>query len=180
VAIAQNSGRERSHIHVTIDCDRQHATNRGSNAGDHIASNASSQADLIRLTTAATAQFAATVPQTMTLRARRYRALLRRWVFHPSMRGCPPMAANSCCATSTATRSSVLCCVLFFAAATDRMLPRPPRPWRLTIIANTPDDAEVKDRVTGVGRWTSTSGARDFLSAGCLFALACRAAVSGE
>jgi alpha-beta hydrolase superfamily lysophospholipase len=38
-----------------------------------------------------------------------------------------------------------------FAAATDRMLPHPPRPWRLTIIANTPDDAEVKERVTGAG-----------------------------
>lgn len=38
-----------------------------------------------------------------------------------------------------------------FAAATERILPDPPRAWRLTLIANTPDDADVKERVTEAG-----------------------------
>ncbi|PWT90235.1 MAG: hypothetical protein C5B56_05795 [Proteobacteria bacterium] len=38
-----------------------------------------------------------------------------------------------------------------FAAATDRMLPSPPRNWRLTLIANTTDNPEVKERVTEAG-----------------------------
>ena len=38
-----------------------------------------------------------------------------------------------------------------FAAATDRMLPEPPRNWRLTVITNTPTNAEVKELVTPAG-----------------------------
>lgn len=38
-----------------------------------------------------------------------------------------------------------------FAAATDKMLPAPPRKWRLTLIANTPENAEMKERVTQAG-----------------------------
>jgi alpha-beta hydrolase superfamily lysophospholipase len=41
-----------------------------------------------------------------------------------------------------------------FAAATDRMLPAAPRNWRLTLIANTPDNPEVKARVTAAGATT--------------------------
>jgi alpha-beta hydrolase superfamily lysophospholipase len=41
-----------------------------------------------------------------------------------------------------------------FAAATDRMLPPAPRNWTLTLIANTPDDPEVKARVTPAGATT--------------------------
>jgi alpha-beta hydrolase superfamily lysophospholipase len=41
-----------------------------------------------------------------------------------------------------------------FAAATDRMLPPPPRNWRLTLIANTPDDPGMKERVTEAGQTT--------------------------
>ena len=38
-----------------------------------------------------------------------------------------------------------------FAAATDRMLPPAPREWRLTLVANTETDAEVKARTTPAG-----------------------------
>jgi len=38
-----------------------------------------------------------------------------------------------------------------FAGATERILPPPPRDWQLTIIANTRDDPEVKERVTAAG-----------------------------
>jgi len=38
-----------------------------------------------------------------------------------------------------------------FAAATDRMLPAPPRNWRLTVIANTEDNPEVTERTTEAG-----------------------------
>ena len=38
-----------------------------------------------------------------------------------------------------------------FAAATDRMLPEPPRNWRLTVLTNTPTNAEVKELVTPAG-----------------------------
>jgi alpha-beta hydrolase superfamily lysophospholipase len=38
-----------------------------------------------------------------------------------------------------------------FAAATERALPPPPRDWRLTVIANTQDDPEVKERTTEAG-----------------------------
>jgi alpha-beta hydrolase superfamily lysophospholipase len=38
-----------------------------------------------------------------------------------------------------------------FAAATDRMLPNPPRNWRLTLITNTADDPKVKEYVTEAG-----------------------------
>jgi alpha-beta hydrolase superfamily lysophospholipase len=38
-----------------------------------------------------------------------------------------------------------------FGAATERILPPPPRDWRLTIIANTQDDPEVKEHTTEVG-----------------------------
>jgi alpha-beta hydrolase superfamily lysophospholipase len=38
-----------------------------------------------------------------------------------------------------------------FASATERILPPAPRNWHLTIIANTQDDPEVKERVTAAG-----------------------------
>ena len=38
-----------------------------------------------------------------------------------------------------------------FASATERIVPPPPRDWRLTIIANTQDDPEVKERTTPAG-----------------------------
>jgi alpha-beta hydrolase superfamily lysophospholipase len=38
-----------------------------------------------------------------------------------------------------------------FANTTERILPAPPRNWRSTIIANTHDDPEVKERVTAAG-----------------------------
>jgi alpha-beta hydrolase superfamily lysophospholipase len=38
-----------------------------------------------------------------------------------------------------------------FAAAADRMLPGPPRNWRLTVIANTKDNPEVTERTTEAG-----------------------------
>ncbi len=38
-----------------------------------------------------------------------------------------------------------------FAVATDRLEADAPRNWRLTLIANTPDSAEVTERVTAVG-----------------------------
>ena len=38
-----------------------------------------------------------------------------------------------------------------FATSTERILPPPPREWQLTIIANTEDDAEVKERTTAAG-----------------------------
>jgi alpha-beta hydrolase superfamily lysophospholipase len=41
-----------------------------------------------------------------------------------------------------------------FAAATDRILPPPPRNWRLTLIANTEKNAEVSERVTLPGETT--------------------------
>ncbi len=41
-----------------------------------------------------------------------------------------------------------------FAAATDRILPPPPRNWRLTLITNTPSDPEMEERVTEAGQTT--------------------------
>lgn len=38
-----------------------------------------------------------------------------------------------------------------FATSIERILPPPPREWKLTIIANTEDDAEVNERTTAVG-----------------------------
>ncbi len=38
-----------------------------------------------------------------------------------------------------------------FAGAAERMVPDAPRNWRLTVIANTTDDAEVKERTTPAG-----------------------------
>jgi alpha-beta hydrolase superfamily lysophospholipase len=43
-----------------------------------------------------------------------------------------------------------------FAAATERMLPPAPRTWRLTLITNTADDAEMKERVTLAGESTQS------------------------
>jgi hypothetical protein len=38
-----------------------------------------------------------------------------------------------------------------FATSIERVVPPPPREWQLTIIANTKDDAEVKERTTAAG-----------------------------
>ena len=38
-----------------------------------------------------------------------------------------------------------------FAPAAERLVPDAPRPWRLTVIANTADDAEAKERTTPAG-----------------------------
>jgi alpha-beta hydrolase superfamily lysophospholipase len=39
-----------------------------------------------------------------------------------------------------------------FAVAPDKMLPSPPRNWRLTLITNTADDPEMEERVTQAGQ----------------------------
>ncbi len=41
-----------------------------------------------------------------------------------------------------------------FAAAPERMVPDAPRPWRLTVITNSADDAEVKERTVPAGETT--------------------------
>ena len=43
-----------------------------------------------------------------------------------------------------------------FATATDRLVPPPPRPWTLTVIANTPDSAEVTATTTPAGQTEQT------------------------
>ena len=64
-----------------------HATNRGPNAGGDIASNTSSKADLTQLRASETLGSLPGLPQTRTLRPRRYRAVLRGWAFRPLPRG---------------------------------------------------------------------------------------------
>jgi alpha-beta hydrolase superfamily lysophospholipase len=39
-----------------------------------------------------------------------------------------------------------------FAAATDKMLPSPPRNWRLTLVTNSADDSKMQERVTQPGQ----------------------------
>jgi alpha-beta hydrolase superfamily lysophospholipase len=39
-----------------------------------------------------------------------------------------------------------------FAAPTDKMLPSPPRNWRLTLVTNSADDPEMQERVTQPGQ----------------------------
>ena len=39
-----------------------------------------------------------------------------------------------------------------FAAAPDKMLPSPPRNWRLTLVTNSADDPEMQERVTQAGQ----------------------------
>jgi alpha-beta hydrolase superfamily lysophospholipase len=43
-----------------------------------------------------------------------------------------------------------------FASATERIVPPPPRDWQLTIVANTQDDPEVKERTTVAGATVET------------------------
>src|SRR5271166_1096322 len=55
----------------------------GAQRGGDIASNTSSQADLTQLRASETLGSLPGLPQTRTLRPRRYRAVLRGWAFHP-------------------------------------------------------------------------------------------------